>query len=96
METETLISFVRHGQVHNPKDLYYGRLPGFHLNDRGRLQAEATAEALRDRDIATVYSSPLVRARQTAEIICSPHPGLTLQFSDLLLDVHSPFDGRLV
>jgi broad specificity phosphatase PhoE len=96
METETLISFVRHGQVHNPKDLYYGRLPGFHLSDEGRRQAEAAAEALRDRDIAAVYSSPLVRARQTAEIICSLHPGLTLQFSDLLLDVHSPFDGRPV
>lgn len=96
MDTPTSISLVRHGQVHNPEDLYYGRLPGFHLSGTGRLGAAAAAEALHDRDVAAIYSSPLLRARQTAEIICSSHPDLNVELADLLLDVDSPFDGRHV
>ncbi|MDP9227152.1 MAG: histidine phosphatase family protein, partial [Actinomycetota bacterium] len=36
------IHLVRHGQVENPKGVIYGRLPGFHLSERG-LQEAASA-----------------------------------------------------
>ena len=48
------------------------------LSDEGRRQAEATGQFLADVPIAAVYSSPLVRARQTAEAIARPH-GLTVE-----------------
>jgi len=44
-----------------------GRLPGVHLNDRGRQQAEALAEALAKAPIETLYSSPLERCLETAQ-----------------------------
>jgi len=43
-----------------------GRLPGVHLNDAGRRQAQALAERLRGAPLAALYSSPLARAWETA------------------------------
>lgn len=71
--TTTTIHFVRHGKVYNPGHLLYERLPGFHLSDRGRLMARATAahigadEAM--SQCVAVYSSPLERTRETAGAI---------------------------
>ena len=69
----TTILFVRHGEVHNPDHILYERLPGFHLSDRGRRMAEATARYLaaspQTNTAAAVYSSPLDRTRETAQAI---------------------------
>jgi broad specificity phosphatase PhoE len=65
----TLVHLVRHGLVDNPRRLVYGRLPGFHLSRDGRAQAEAAARRLNGRPIVALYSSPLERARETAEVI---------------------------
>ena len=69
----TTIHFVRHGEVHNPDHVLYERLPGFHLSDRGRRMAEATARYLaaspQTNTAAAVYSSPLDRTRETAQAI---------------------------
>ena len=94
MTNSTQIHFIRHGHVHNPQDIYYGRLPGFSLSEEGRRQAQATANALRDKALAAIFSSPLIRATETAEAILALHSSLTLQVSDLLKEVYSPFDGR--
>jgi broad specificity phosphatase PhoE len=65
----TRVHLVRHGQVHNPKRMVYGRLPGWSLSTKGRAQAEAVARALRGRPITALYSSPLERAQETAAIL---------------------------
>lgn len=69
----TTIHFVRHGEVHNPDHILYERLPGFHLSDRGRRMAEATARYLaanpQTNTAAAIYSSPLDRTRETAQAI---------------------------
>ena len=44
---------MRHGNVHNPKEVYYGRLPRFHLSALGRKQAVEGAERL-----ASVITDP--------------------------------------
>ncbi len=67
----TLVHLVRHGLVDNPRRLVYGRLPGWHLSPEGRRQAEAVARRLEGRPITAVYSSPLERARETAEIVAA-------------------------
>ena len=36
----TCISLLRHGEVDNPQEVYYGRLPGFGLSAEGRRQAQ--------------------------------------------------------
>lgn len=89
----TRLSFVRHGDVHNPEQVFYGRLPGFGLSDTGRRQACAAAATLREKPIAAVYTSQLRRARETAEEIRALHPDLQLIPSPLLLEVYSPYDG---
>lgn len=89
----TTIHFVRHGRVHNPERLFYGRLPGFRLNDVGRDQAQLAAQALCDKPVAALFSSPLLRARQTADVISAYHANKPLSISEHLLETHTPFDG---
>jgi broad specificity phosphatase PhoE len=68
-EPVTRVHLVRHGQVDNPRRVVYGRLPGWHLSDKGRRQAEAVARRLAGRGVSALFSSPLERARETADII---------------------------
>jgi broad specificity phosphatase PhoE len=90
----TSISFVRHGHVHNPKDLFYGRLPRFRLSSEGFHQAQAAARCFQNERLAAVFSSPLLRARQTRKAILEFHRHLTLPISSYLNEVHTPFDGK--
>ena len=84
--------FVRHGEVHNPEQILYGRLPGYHLSDEGNRQAEAAAQFLAAEPISVAYTSPLERAVTTATIIAASH-SLTPLVDERLIEVHTPFDG---
>jgi broad specificity phosphatase PhoE len=86
------IHLVRHGAVENPKSIIYGRLPGFHLSERGRRQAEGAARRLADADIGAVWASPLERAQETAQAIARVH-GLEVTTDDRLLESMSAFEG---
>jgi len=69
-----LLLLVRHGENDYIKTgKMAGRIPGVHLNERGREQAEALAKALADVPIRAIYSSPLERAIETAEPIARVH-----------------------
>ena len=94
MSDVTTIHLIRHGEVHNPEKIYYGRLPGFYLSDCGRLQAAATAQLLTTHKLDAIYTSPMERAIETAEIIVQQQDGLALQESDTIKEVYSPFDGQ--
>ncbi len=96
MNCATSIYFVRHGLVHNPQAIAYGRLPGFHLNAEGRAQAQAAADALRDIPITALFTSPLERAQETAEIIHTYHPQATLHIAPGIIEIHSPYEGQPV
>ncbi len=91
---ETAISFVRHGEVYNPANVFYGRLARFGLSGRGKDQAVRAAEALNGSRLTAIFSSPLLRARQTAGELVKSNPHLKLRVSSLLAEVASPFDGR--
>ena len=83
----TQILLIRHAvnDVMKAKKLA-GRMPGVHLNDEGRQQAEAVAERLRDLPIAAIYSSPLDRTRETAAPLAAAL-GLDVIMRDGLLEV---------
>ncbi len=69
----TWIYLVRHGQTIWNEE---GKLCGSSdvpLDDKGLAQARRVAERMRNVKLAAVYSSPLLRARQTAEAIASLH-----------------------
>jgi probable phosphomutase (TIGR03848 family) len=65
-----MILLVRHGENdYVKKGRLAGRLPGVHLNEKGRQQAQAVAEKLAGAAIKAIYSSPMERAMETAEPI---------------------------
>lgn len=86
------IHLVRHGAVENPKGVIYGRLPGYHLSERGRRQAQAAARRLSDRDIGAVWSSPLERAQETAGTIAAHH-GLEIVTDERLIESGTTLEG---
>jgi broad specificity phosphatase PhoE len=92
---ETTLHLVRHGEVHNPTKVMYGRLPGFRLSAHGERQAEVTAAMLAGRDVAAVVSSPLERARQTAAVLAAPH-GLAVRIDPRLIESTNVFEGGVV
>jgi broad specificity phosphatase PhoE len=63
---ETIVHLLRHGEVHNPEGVLYGRRDGFHLSELGQRMARRIAETIGDRDITHMVSSPLERARETS------------------------------
>lgn len=90
----TRLSFVRHGHVHNPEQVIYGRLPGFELSRDGRRQVTHAAGYLKTVDLDALYASPQLRAQQTAEIIRRSHPDLEIVTEPLINEVESYFEGR--
>ena len=66
MSEQTTVHLLRHGEVHNPTGVLYGRLPGYHLSELGQQMAQRIADAVGDRDITHVVASPLERAQETA------------------------------
>lgn len=64
------------------------------LNERGHAQAEALGRRLALEPMRAVYSSPLARARQTAEAIAGPH-GLSIEILPGLSELHQgDFEGK--
>ncbi len=95
MTTRTTVHVMRHGEVHNPEKVLYGRLPGYNLSDRGRAQAQSAADWLADKDVTYVVASPLERAQQTASPIAAVH-GLDIHTDDDLIESWNDFEGKRV
>ena len=89
----TVVLVVRHTDVHNPDNVFYGRLPRFGLSRLGLEQAERTAEYLAGFPISAIYTSPQLRARQTARIIGRRHIGVPLHVTALLAEVRTSAQG---
>ena len=66
------IYLVRHGEnkANITKEFSYKKVD-YPLTAKGVIQAQQTAEYFKDKHIDEIYSSPLRRARETAEIIAS-------------------------
>lgn len=69
----TTLLLVRHALNDWVGDKLAGWTPDVHLNDKGQAQAKALAGRLADKPIKAIYSSPLERAVETAQIIAGPH-----------------------
>jgi len=67
--TASRVHLVRHGEVHNPGRVLYGRLPGYGLSEAGRRMTWAAAEHVRDfdRPVRSLIASPLQRTQESAE-----------------------------
>jgi broad specificity phosphatase PhoE len=89
----TVVNLVRHGEVHNPNGVLYGRLPGFRLSDAGLRMADEAAAAVAGHDVRLVVSSPLERAVQTATPIAAQF-GLEVRIDERLIESENVFEGK--
>ncbi len=90
----TLLLLIRHGENDLMHRRMAGRLPGVHLNESGRQQAERLAQALEHAPIQAIYSSPMERAQETAAPLARSH-NLPVQICDGLNEVHyGDWQGR--
>lgn len=90
---KTTIIFLRHGEVDNRKGILYGRLPKFKLSQAGREKIQAVSRELKSKYIISkIYTSPMLRAKQTAEIIAKNF-NLKPKISQLIIEVKLIFEG---
>lgn len=81
-----LIYLVRHGETEwNAAGRFQGR-EDVPLNDNGIIQAGALAAGFLGKDVRLIVSSPLIRARQTAQIISELFPGAEFHLDEGLIE----------
>lgn len=92
--SDRLLHLVRHGEVHNPEGVLYGRLPGYGLSPLGERMAEAAAHELRgsDRAVGRLIASPLLRARQSAAPISEAF-GAEIEIDERIIEPTNAFEG---
>jgi broad specificity phosphatase PhoE len=90
----TRVHLLRHGEVHNPEGVLYGRLAGYRLSDLGLQMAQRVADHLRagGHDVVLVVASPLERAQQTARPVADAF-GLSVGTDDRLIEAGNHFQG---
>jgi broad specificity phosphatase PhoE len=89
------IHLVRHGEVHNPDHVLYGRLEGFGLSELGHRMAASSASMLQAQGapVAAVVASPLQRTRESAAPWAEAY-GLDVQVDERLIEPTNKYEGR--
>jgi broad specificity phosphatase PhoE len=90
---KTVVHLLRHGEVHNPQGILYGRSTGYHLSERGRAMADRVADRIGERDITHIVSSPLERAQETAMPLAAVR-GLSVELDDRVIESGNIFEGK--
>jgi broad specificity phosphatase PhoE len=89
----TVVHLLRHGEVHNPDGILYGRLPGYNLSDLGTRMALRVAETLAERGVTHLVASPLERAQQTARPLAD-RLGQDIVTDARVIEAGNHFEGR--
>lgn len=95
--SSTTVHLLRHGEVHNPEGVLYGRLTGYRLSERGQAMAERIAAHLSGqsgerRDVVHVVASPLQRAQETAAPLAAAF-ALPVASDERFLEAENHFEG---
>lgn len=87
----TTIYFIRHGNSENKENIAYGRIPGFSLSAQGVEEAKKVARFLIDKKISKIYTSPLERAFQMANVVSQVLGNVPIAHSFELNEVESTY-----
>ncbi|MGN8553966.1 UNVERIFIED_CONTAM: histidine phosphatase family protein [Microbacterium sp. SLM126] len=89
------LHLVRHGEVHNPQRVLYGRLPGYGLSADGRRMARQAAEYIQalDRPVTALVCSPLQRTQESSEPFTELF-GLEPRIDERVIEPTNVFEGR--
>ncbi len=93
MSNKTTVHLLRHGEVHNPQGVLYGRLPDYHLSELGQQMAHQVTDAIKHRDIVHLRVSPLERAQETARPLAEAR-GLEIVTDVRVIESSSKFEGQ--
>jgi len=87
---------VRHGETDwNRQKRFQGQMD-VPLNDQGRVQSGQARDFLQSVPIHRAVSSPMLRPKETAEIILQSHPDVPLELMDELREIsHGLWEGKL-
>ena len=91
-DARKVVHLLRHGEVHNPTGVLYGRLPGYRLSERGIAMAQRIADTMAGRDVRLVIASPLQRAQETARPLAAKLE-LEIGTDDRLIEAGNKFEG---
>ena len=88
------LHLVRHGEVHNPRGILYGRLPDYHLSEAGHQMAKAAADYLvaEGRPVTALRCSPLERTQESAAPIAAAY-GLEPTLEERIIEPTNVFEG---
>ncbi|WP_294945037.1 histidine phosphatase family protein [uncultured Microbacterium sp.] len=89
------LHLVRHGEVHNPGRVLYGRLPNFRLSATGREMARSAAAHLQGsgRPVSALYASPLQRTQESAEPVAEAF-ALDPIIDERVIEPTNVFEGK--
>ena len=93
--TTATVHVMRHGQVHNPGGVLYGRLPGFGLSDLGHQMAARMAEHWSDVPLTHLRVSPLQRANETLAPTASLFAHLEVVEDERVIEADNKFQGMV-
>jgi len=87
---------VRHGETQWNREKRFQGWNDIPLNETGRQQSQNAGEFLKDLQIDFAVTSPMLRPKETAEIILQHHPQVQLQLSEGLKEIsHGLWEGKL-
>lgn len=94
-EEPRIVHVMRHGQVHNPDGVLYGRLDGFGLSDLGREMATRLSQYWSEVPLTHLRCSPLQRARETMAPTAELFPQLDLTIDPRVIEAENVFEGKV-
>lgn len=89
------VHVMRHGQVHNPGGVLYGRLEGFGLSELGHQMAAEMAQFWTDVPLTHLRCSPLQRARETMAPTAERFSHLDITADDRVIEAANVFEGKV-
>jgi len=87
------VHVVRHGEVHNPQKILYGRQPGWTLSERGNKMAATLGDWSKNINLGALHVSPLQRAQETAAPIAAAH-NIEITTDERLIEAANIFEGK--
>lgn len=94
--TPLRLLLIRHGETEWNRESRFQGIRDIPLNENGREQAQKAADFLKDININLAISSPMLRPKETAEIILQYHADLALDLQADLMEIgHGLWEGKL-
>lgn len=95
--SEVTVHLMRHGEVYNPDRIVYGRLPNYHLSDKGQQMVRLSAEEFKKRadagaNFVYLACSPLTRTQESAAPI-TELLGLEAHHDERVIEADNYFEG---